>query len=253
MSPSGTDSTDGPPPRDDESPARRAAAGQDGHPAGQSAPAQGGPPTGQSAAAQGGSAPEEFRITRWFRWHLAFALALFFGSAFAGYAIFDALPVESLTELMPGGSPLDDIEFTFPSIMFNNLRALALMFLGSVTGGALSLFGLFVNGVLVGAVVGVAVKGTSWAVVLAALLPHGVIELSAFFVAAAVGLRVPHRLLRYLLGYDETPLTRTELVELAVIGAVTVVMIVVAAWIEVNVTPSVIEWVGGPDALSTPG
>jgi uncharacterized membrane protein SpoIIM required for sporulation len=137
--------------------------------------------------------------------------------------------------------------------MFNNLRALALMFLGSVTGGALSLFGLFVNGVLVGAVVGVAVKGTSWAVVLAALLPHGVIELSAFFVAAAVGLRVPHRLLRYLLGYDETPLTRTELVELAVIGAVTVVMIVVAAWIEVNVTPSVIEWVGGPDALSTPG
>lgn len=187
--------------------------------------------------------------SRWVRWHLAAALVVFFASAFAGYAVFDALPIEQLSDVMPGESPLADVEFTFPSITFNNLRALALMSLGAVTGGALSLFGLFVNGALVGAVVGIVVKQTSWAVILAALLPHGVIELSAFFVAAAVGLRVPHRLLRYLLGYDDTPVSRVEAFELAVIGVALVVAIVVAAWIEVNVTPDVIRWVGGPNAL----
>jgi stage II sporulation protein M len=191
----------------------------------------------------------EYRFTRWFRWHLAVALFVFFGTAFAGYAVFNAIPLEGLSELVPGDSPLPDVEFTFPAIMFNNLRALFLMGMGAVTGGVLSMFGLVVNGLLVGVVVGVVVQQTSWAVILAALLPHGIIELTAFFMAAAIGLRVPHRIVRYLFAWDETPITRTELVELAVLSGIMVVMIVVAAWIEVNVTPEVIEMVGGPNAL----
>jgi stage II sporulation protein M len=194
----------------------------------------------------------DLQFTRWFRWHLVASLAIFFGTAFAGYAVFGAIPVEGLAEVVPGDSPLADVEFTFPAIMFNNLRALLLMGLGTVTGGLLSLFGLFVNGLLVGAVVGLVVQQTSWAVVLAALLPHGVIELSAFFMAASIGLRVPHRVVRYLFAWDETPITRAEAVELAVLSVVMVVMIVVAAWIEVNVTPDVVEWVGGPGALNGP-
>jgi stage II sporulation protein M len=187
------------------------------------------------------------RYGRWFRWHLVAALAVFFASAFGGYAILGAFPIEDLQSLVPSESPLP--EFAFVPIMLNNLRALLLMFLGSVTGGLLSLFGLFVNGALVGGVVGVVVKQTSWAVILAALLPHGIIELTAFFMAAAIGLRVPHRIARYLTGYDERPLTRVEGFELVVLGALMVVMIVVAAWIEVNVTPEVVRMVGGEGAL----
>jgi uncharacterized membrane protein SpoIIM required for sporulation len=76
-----------------------------------------------------------------------------------------------------------------------------------------------------------------------------VIELSAFFTAAAVGLRVPHRTARYLTGYDETPLTRVEAFELVVLGVVLVVMIVVAAWVEVTVTPEVVRMVGGAEVI----
>lgn len=191
----------------------------------------------------------EYRFSRWFRWHLVVALAIFFATAFAGYAVFNAIPLEGLSELIPADSPLPDVEFTFPAIMFNNLRALFLMGMGVVTGGVLSVFGLVVNGLLVGVVVGVVVQQSSWAVILAALLPHGIIELSAFFMAAAIGLRVPHRFVRYLFAWDETPITRTELVELGVLSVLMVVMIVVAAWIEVNVTPEIIEMVGGPNAL----
>lgn len=186
---------------------------------------------------------------RWFRWHLAVALAVFLASGFAGYAVLDALPIEDLAALAPSDSPLP--EFGFRPILFNNLRVLLLLFLGSVTGGLIALFVLVVNGAVVGGVVAVVSQETAWSVILAALVPHGVVELSAFFVAAAVGLRVPHRVARYLLGYEDTPLTRVEAFELAVIGVATALMIAVAAWIEVAVTPEVVRWVGGPDALPT--
>ncbi|WP_436906577.1 stage II sporulation protein M [Halosimplex marinum] len=196
----------------------------------------------------------EARFTRWLRWHLVAALVVFFGSAFAAYAVVGSIPVAQLEALIeqlqaeaPADSPLPELAFV--PLLVNNLRALLLIGLGAVTGGLLSLFGLVVNGVIVGAVVSVVVRQTSWAVILALLLPHGVIELSAFFVAAAVGLRVPHRVVRYLLGWDEKPLTRVELYELAVIGAVLVVMILVAAWIEVYLTRDVAEWLLGPGAL----
>ncbi|WP_123537241.1 stage II sporulation protein M [Halosimplex salinum] len=196
----------------------------------------------------------EVRFRRWLGWHLAVSVAIFFASAFAAYAVVGSVPVAQLEALveeaqagMPSDSPLPELSFV--PLLLNNLRALLLIGLGAVTGGLLSLFGLVVNGAIVGAVVSFVVRQSSWAVVLAALLPHGVLELSAFFVAASIGLRIPHRFLRYLLGWDETPLTRVELFELAVISVVLVVMIVVAAWIEVNVTLDVVEWVAGPDAL----
>jgi len=196
----------------------------------------------------------EARFTRWFRWHLVAALAVFFGSAFAAYAVVGTIPVAQLEALIeeaqagvPADSPLP--ELAFAPLLVNNLRALLLIGLGTITGGLLSLFGLVVNGALVGAVVSVVVRQTSWAVILSLLLPHGVLELSAFFAAASVGLRVPHRIVRYLLGWDETPLSRVELYELAVIAVVLVVVIVVAAWIEVYLTRDVAEWLLGPGVL----
>jgi len=194
------------------------------------------------------------RYTRWFRWHLVASLVLFFGSAFAAYALVGSIPVEQLSALvenlqgeMPNDSPLPELSFV--PLLLNNLRALLLIGLGAVTGGLLSVFGLVVNGALVGAVVSFVVRQSSWLVVLAALAPHGVLELSAFFMAASIGLRVPHRVVRYLLGWDERPLDRVELFELAVISVLLVAMIVVAAYIEVYVTLEVVEWVAGPDAL----
>jgi uncharacterized membrane protein SpoIIM required for sporulation len=196
----------------------------------------------------------EARYARWFRWHLVAALVVFFGSAFAAYAVVGSIPVAQLEALieeaqtgMPADSPLPELAFV--PLLLNNLRALLLIGLGTITGGLLSLFGLVVNGALVGAVVSVVVRQTSWAVILSLLLPHGVLELSAFFAAAAIGLRVPHRVVRYLLGWDETPLSRVELYELAVIGVVLVVAIVVAAWIEVYLTRDVAEWLLGPGVL----
>jgi stage II sporulation protein M len=196
-----------------------------------------------------GELHRQARYTRWLRWYLVAALAVFFGSAFAGYALLDAIPVESLEGLMPADSPFPDLPDSKIDqalfIMFNNLRVLVIVLLGTVTLGLLSLFSLFVNGLVVGAVVAVVAQQTSWVVILAALVPHGIIELPAFFVASAISFRVTHRAIRYGLGYDETLLTTVERFELVVYAVVLVAMIVAAAWIEIYVTPGVIEQAGG--------
>lgn len=201
----------------------------------------------ETPSTDSGSLLAQTQFTRWFRWHLAAALAVFFASAFGGYAVLSAFSIDDIAALVPQDTPLatEDIDFFF--IMFNNLRVLFMTLAGVLTGGLISLFILFSNGAIIGAVVSVAVKQTSWAWILAALLPHGVLELSAFFIAASIGMRVPHRLVRYLLGWDETPLTKVELFEIGVLTVVLVLMIVVAAWIEIYVTPDVISWVGGPE------
>lgn len=176
---------------------------------------------------------------RWFRKHLLATLVVFFASALAGYVVGDALPFEAIQEFAPDESVLP--ELAFGPIALNNLRVLFLVLAGAITFGLVSFLVLFFNGLIVGAVVGLVGQEVPLLVVFAALAPHGVLELPAFFIAGAIGLRVPHRVLRYLLGWDETPLTRVEVFEIAVLTCVLVAMIVIAAWIEVNVTPGVIE------------
>lgn len=205
------------------------------------------PPSDRSPPSTLATLHRQARYTRWFRKHLAATLLVFFASGLAGYAVGDALAVEAITELAPDESVLPELEFV--PIALNNLRVLFLVLAGTITFGLISLFVLFFNGLVIGVVVGLAGQEVPLAVVFAALLPHGILELPAFFAAGAIGLRVPHRVGRFLLGWDETPLTRVELYELVVLTVVLVVAIVVAAWIEVNVTPEVIEWIGGSDAL----
>jgi stage II sporulation protein M len=185
--------------------------------------------------------------TRWFGRYLLVALVAFFGSALMGYVVVDAIPLEQLRALVPDESVLP--EFSTVAIALNNLRVLALLAGGLLTMGLIAVLVLFVNGLVVGAVVALAVQQSSWFVILAALLPHGVLELPAFWLAAAITFRFAYRVLRYALGYDGTPLTRVEAYELVVLFAVLTLVIVVAAWVEVNVTPEVVRWVAGPDAL----
>lgn len=75
-------------------------------------------------------------------------------------------------------------------IMTNNIRITFLAFAGGMTGGVLTLFLLIFNGVMLGIIgAGVALDGPAttlnfWAFV----APHGVIELSAIYMAGAAGL-----------------------------------------------------------------
>ncbi|MDG5777030.1 stage II sporulation protein M [Haloarculaceae archaeon H-GB2-1] len=184
------------------------------------------------------------RFRRWFGVHLAVAVAVFVAGVLLGVGIVEAIPLATLAEWAAGAeSPLPD-RITFWTIFTNNVRAMALMFLGSITLGVLSLFGLFLNGVILGFVGNAALARTSPLVFAALVVPHGIIELPALFVAGALGLRVAHRIARWLLAYDDRPLTSVEAYELVVLLTVLTVAIAVAAYIEATYTLAIADRVG---------
>jgi len=192
---------------------------------------------------------------RWLGGHLLLAVALFFAAAVAGWELLDAFTLEQLQALAEefgagtgtGGDFLP--ELTTATIFLNNARVAFIAALGAVTGGLTSAFVLLLNGFIVGAVVNAGAKATSVVGVLALIVPHGVLELPAFWVVSAVGFRVTHRFGRYLWGADDRPLTRQEAFEAAVVFVAMVALLLVAAAVEVHLTPRVGEAVGVETAL----
>jgi len=128
------------------------------------------------------------------REHLPYALfatALFLVGVVVGVALigrvdlFAALGVGDASGLFPE-------TVTAVTILVNNTRAVVLMVLGALTLGLLTALALVFNGVVVGYVAGGIAAERGLPFVVLGLAPHGILELPAIFVAAAVAFRVVH-------------------------------------------------------------
>jgi len=190
---------------------------------------------------------------RWLGGHLLLAVVLFFVAAAAGWELLPAFSLDQLQTLgeqFGPGTTADVLpELTTMTIFLNNARVAFIAALGAVTGGATSVFVLLLNGFVVGAVVNAGAKASSLPVVLALIVPHGVLELPAFWVVSALAFRVTHRFGRFVWGADDRPLTRQEAFEAAVIFVAMVAVLLVAAAIEVHLTPAIGEAVGAEPAI----
>jgi Uncharacterized membrane protein len=184
---------------------------------------------------------------RWIRLYVPAAALVLAASTLVGFLLGSAVPIEALpTPENPeaGGvfPPLTTVD-----IAVNNLAAMAVLLLGSVSIGLLSVFSLVLNGLLIGAVVGIAVQQLSPLVVLALLVPHGVLEIPALLVVAAIGLRFGRLTVRYIRGLEDNLVTPRDLREAGWLVAISAAAIVVAAYIEANLTIAVAEWAAGGD------
>lgn len=155
---------------------------------------------------------------------------------------------------LPGLLGLDGIEELFPEelsatgILINNLQASLLMVLGGLTVGVLTAYALFANGVLIGYVVTPVVVDTGVGQALVLLLPHGIFELPAVFIAAAIGFRIAGLLVARLRGRrDRLRPSVDEQRQGAVLVGLSVLLLVVAAVIEVYVTPALFEAIYGTE------
>ncbi|WP_276271357.1 stage II sporulation protein M [Haloarcula litorea] len=183
---------------------------------------------------------------RWLALYVPVAALVFGASTLAGFLLGSAIPIESLPTPEAGGSnPFFPDRLTTVSIAVNNLRAMLVMLLGAVSIGIVTVFGLVLNGLLIGVVVALAVQELSPVVVLALLVPHGVIEIPALLVVAAVGLRFARLTVRYLRGLEEELVTRRDLREAGWLVAVAAVLILVAAYVEATVTLELADRVAG--------
>lgn len=190
---------------------------------------------------------ERARFRRWFGVHFAAAVAWFALGTLVGVGLADAITLEEFAGYAAEDDQLLPERITVTFIAVNNLIALGVDVLGFVTVGLASVFMLVVNGVVLGLVVTLGAADTSPLLLAALILPHGVLELSAFFMVAGVVFRVYHRLARYVLGWDDAFLDRQEVFEAAVLVVLAAVMILVAAVLEVHLTPVVAEVLTGEE------
>lgn len=123
--------------------------------------------------------------------YFKFALALFAVGTILGILLVDRVDLFALM----GFENIDEIfpeELTATRILVNNSLVFLLALLGVFTFGILTATILLFNGLLVGYVLTPIANEFGIDVVIVGIVPHGILELPAFFVAAAVTFRVLH-------------------------------------------------------------
>lgn len=188
------------------------------------------------------------RATLAYTWHLVAAVGIFtigilagVGLVVGGVDLLAVIGIEDVTELFPE-------ELTTVGIFVNNLQASLLMVLSGLTLGLLTAFALFANGVVVGYVATPAVAETGLFGTLLLLVPHGIFELPAVFIAAAIGFWIAVVLTDRIRGRREDLRPDSEEQRrLGALGGTAVLLLGVAAVVEVHVTPALFETVYGAD------
>lgn len=178
-----------------------------------------------------------------YRWYVAAAFVLFALGIPVGVALW-ALGVDFLGIL--GQESIEDVypeQITAAFIIGNNTRVFVLLTLGALTLGLLTVAVLVVNGLFVGYFVAPVAAKEGIAVALVALLPHGIPELFAFFVAAGVAFRLVRRAGERLLDRRDVVLGRAGWRRTALFLFVAWLVLVGAAFIEVYLTLPLVELV----------
>lgn len=131
---------------------------------------------------------------------------------------------------------------SFDSILTNNFQTIGLtIFTGPMTIGASTLMAVSFNGAAQGALAGEAVSKGLVKIYLLLVLPHAILEFPALWLAGAAGFKIPYELTRYLIGRKEYVLNRREMKDYVYLSLASVVLIIIAAWVEANVTMRIAE------------
>ena len=70
-------------------------------------------------------------------------------------------------------------------------------------------------------------------------LPHGIFEIPAIIIAGAAGFKIPYEIIRYLAGRKEQILTKEDIKEYLTLALISIILIVIAAFIEAYITPKI--------------
>ncbi|WP_298668187.1 stage II sporulation protein M [uncultured Methanofollis sp.] len=124
-------------------------------------------------------------------------------------------------------------------IFLNNLQACVLLFLGGATFGLLTFFILFSNGLVIGLFADQIAEKVGPLGLIAGLVPHGVFELPAIFIAAALGLALARSVLADARGQGDAAADAARLGGLFL--RVVVPLLAVAAVIEAFITPALLQ------------
>ena len=113
---------------------------------------------------------------------------------------------------------------------------------GTITLGALSFMSLVPNGLHMGLLIA-SFNGSfpPWKIALL-ILPHGIFEIPAIIIAGAAGFKIPYKIVRYLAGRKEQILTKEDIKEYLTLTLISIILIVIAAFVEAYITPRIAEF-----------
>jgi stage II sporulation protein M len=176
-----------------------------------------------------------------------FALAsvlLFCAAALAGLLAVIYLPqvAAQLQELLQQFAQmfrgLPKLQLAFAIFLNNGMKTLLVILLGPLLGIAPVIF-LILNGAILGAVVPLAIATRGLWPAIMTIVPHGVLELPAIFLGTSISLRLGVHPVRRLAGKTETSLLDELRFGLRIYFKVILPLLVLAAVIEVYITPLV--------------
>ncbi len=121
--------------------------------------------------------------------------------------------------------------------MERNGFTLFLLLIGAILFGISTFFNLVANGLISGSSISIAVQNKTYIQkILFLTIPHGIFEIPAIIIAGAAGFKIPYEIVRYLAGKKEQILTKEDIKEYLTLALISIILIIIAAWIEANVT-----------------
>ncbi|WP_254532088.1 stage II sporulation protein M [Natrinema gelatinilyticum] len=170
----------------------------------------------------------------------AVGIAIGIGLMAAGYNLLEIIENVVGEPLFPDISEQSKLELA-RFLLVNNSRAFVLSILGVLSLGLLTAWAMLFNGVIVGNIGAFVATDAGVGYILVGLLPHGIFELPALFVAAGVGFRLLYRVGQRIRGGRNAVFSKAYLYRTGILVVVAWLLLVVAAFVEAFVTPVLLE------------
>ncbi|MEM2882245.1 MAG: stage II sporulation protein M [Candidatus Bathyarchaeia archaeon] len=177
---------------------------------------------------------------------LAFSSILFFGSALAAYYFSDRIPIDIIEVFRRAFGDLkefDPIQLMLFIFFNNSLKSFMVILLGPALG-IVPLFFTVMNGGILGLAMGRVIGSRGIAFALAAVLPHGILEIPAIIASSAIGFRLAWEVLRKI--FSGGNVLRELKRGLRFFFLRIVPLLLVAAFIEAFITPAIALLISKP-------
>ena len=175
-----------------------------------------------------------------------FSFALFIISTYCGYIFAQYFPQETdeiVKELKSFFLPFEETT-RLESLLFifeNNAVKLMIALLFGIFAGLVPMFSVFANGFILGILAKIVLEKVSLLFFVAGILPHGIIEIPAFIIASAIGIKIGKTAIWCLFGKSRKETLKEEIFKgLKFYILILTPLIFLAALIEVFVTPLVL-------------
>ncbi|NWF94817.1 MAG: stage II sporulation protein M [Candidatus Thorarchaeota archaeon] len=146
--------------------------------------------------------------------------------------------LESPPQTYPNAASSPCFSFSI-ELLLSNLVVIVVLVIGGFLFAMPTILTLYTNGYVCGVLMGDGIASGRMFAVVMGVLPHGILEFTGMLVAGAVGLSLCHEMLRTII-HDQQPSTESGPIavrRIVRLVLVSVLLILIAAAIECNITP----------------